>query len=224
LQLALNWNIGEESSNAPKEREVFSNFIKKLDPYNHPIVSHSASTGEQREEIYGPLLGQSNFDGASLNLKPEEVHDTSLEWLKRSAIAGHRWIVSNDEQQPSSLGVVPDSEDPSHDLIRKFVLWGNLMAGGRLVIPITDGSIFVPSLLTLFHLARNSGVEYYFGVSRRDKREILPHKYLLTHCFPTLAVQLPEHWWVHKVEMEGFPSHWNFTKANSFSLVNLLQI
>lgn len=99
-----------------------------MDPYSHPVVSHSVST--EKEATYSPLLGLSTFDGASLNGEPDDVFDTTLEWVQRSASAGHKWIVSSDEQSPPSQGVAPDSMDPLHDSIRQNVLWGNIMAGG----------------------------------------------------------------------------------------------
>lgn len=140
LQLALHWNLGEESSNTPKEREAFTKYFKKIDPYGHPVVSHSFSSPEGQEETYGPLLGVPTFDGVSLNIVPEVVHETTLEWLGRSANAGQKWVVTNDEQNHPSIGVAPDADDPSHDVIRKNVLYGNLLAGG-------------------------GGVEYYYGYS-----------------------------------------------------------
>ena len=68
-----------------------------------------------------------------------------------SAAAKRPWVVANDEQNPADLGVPPDpgyagstgnaeTKDGTYNLhdIRKYTLWGNLMAGG-------------------------AGVEYYFG-------------------------------------------------------------
>ncbi len=49
-----------------------------------------------------------------------------------------QWVVCSDELGPHWMGVMPDSDDPDHDTIRKEALWGNLMAGG-------------------------AGVEWYFG-------------------------------------------------------------
>jgi hypothetical protein len=91
-------------------------------------VSHSVST--LKEGTYGPLLGRQSFDGASLNGEPSDVFDVTLEWVQRSASAGHKWIVSSDEQSPPSQGVAPDIIDPLQDSIRQNVLWGNIMAGG----------------------------------------------------------------------------------------------
>jgi len=66
------------------------------------------------------------------------VFGDTLEWRDESEAAGRKWVVANDEQGGANSGVVPDANDPSHDVIRKNVLWGNIMAGG-------------------------AGVEYYFG-------------------------------------------------------------
>jgi len=57
---------------------------------------------------------------------------------QRSAEAGRKWAIFGDEQNPADKGVLPDADDPSHDIPRKRGLWGNLMGGG-------------------------AGVEWYFG-------------------------------------------------------------
>ena len=57
---------------------------------------------------------------------------------QRSAEAGRKWAIFADEQGPASKGVLPDADDPAHDIPRKLGLWGNLMGGG-------------------------AGVEWYFG-------------------------------------------------------------
>jgi len=134
--LALHWNLGEENTNSIAQLESFANFFKELDPYDHPIVVHTFPG--QKETVYGPLVGFSNLDGASLQSSPSNVFSDTLEWRDRSAVGGHSWVVACDEQGNAQTGVVPDSVDPNHDVIRENVLWGNIMAGG-------------------------AGVEYYFG-------------------------------------------------------------
>ena len=120
--------VGEENTNTAQQREQFSDYIKSVDPYNHPIVSHSIST--EKEETYAPLLGRPTFDGASLNAEQQDVFAHTLEWVQRSAASDHKWIVTSDEQGSKTVGVVPDSLDPLHNNIRMNVLWGNIMAGG----------------------------------------------------------------------------------------------
>jgi Putative collagen-binding domain of a collagenase len=88
---------------------------------------------------YGPLLGLDTFDGASLQSDNSSlVFNETLEWVQRSANSGRKWVVASDEIGHWKIGVKPDNIDPTHDEIRKDVLWGNIMAGG-------------------------AGVQYYYG-------------------------------------------------------------
>jgi hypothetical protein len=65
-------------------------------------------------------------------------HHVTTTLRQRSADAGRKWAIFCDEQTDASHGVLPDADDPTHDIPRKLGLWGNLMGGG-------------------------SGVEWYFG-------------------------------------------------------------
>jgi Putative collagen-binding domain of a collagenase len=97
------------------------------------------TTKVTKDADYGPLLGLNTFDGASLQIsRPFRVFNETLQWVQNSANSGHKWVVANDEQGPPFEGVTPDDIDPTHDDVRKDVLWGNVMAGG-------------------------AGVEYYYG-------------------------------------------------------------
>jgi hypothetical protein len=148
--LALNWNLGEENTQTTEQQRDMAAYIRDLDPYNHLRVIHTYP-GEQ-DRVYMPLLGdQSALTGASLQNNWNQTHARTLKWVLESAKAGKPWVVANDEQGPADLGVPPDpgyqgfsgvaqegkNKYDLHD-IRKYTLWGNLMAGG-------------------------AGVEYYFG-------------------------------------------------------------
>ena len=94
------------------------------------------------------------MSGLSLQNEWDEVHHLTKKWIRESQAAGHPWVCANDEQGPASIGVPPDPDFPGKnteeytiDDIRKYTLWGNLMAGG-------------------------AGVEYYFGyqVAENDLR------------------------------------------------------
>src|SRR5262245_49972520 len=41
--LGLIWNLGEENDNLPSERMAFADWIRALDPYDHPIALHDHS-------------------------------------------------------------------------------------------------------------------------------------------------------------------------------------
>jgi len=126
---ALVWNLGEENTNTPVQRRAFAEYIRGLDPYDHPIVIHTFPS--KRQEVYSDLLGYATLDGPSLQLSDmRETYGETLKWMTRSRERGRPWFVCLDEIGPPSIGVKPDSEDPDHDDVRRYALWGNLMAGG----------------------------------------------------------------------------------------------
>jgi hypothetical protein len=161
--LALNWNIGEEDTQSTGEVRDMAAYLRATDPYRHLIVLHTFPP--EQDKVYSPLLGDRDaLTGVSLQNSWKAAHQRTLQWLRASAEKGHPWVVANDEQNPAGLGVPPDAgynghngiaietdkkkEDAAvgdvrdkgytaHD-IRKYTLWGTLMAGG-------------------------AGVEYYFG-------------------------------------------------------------
>lgn len=135
--LGVTWNLGEENTNTSAQRAAFADYFNAIDPYFHLIAVHTYP--KDRDTIYTGLLGNELISGASLQLEsPSIVHDQTLKWVKKSAAAGAKWVVSVDELGPASTGVVPDANDPAHETIVHRVLWGSLLAGG-------------------------AGVEWYFG-------------------------------------------------------------
>ncbi|MEM0914549.1 MAG: DUF5060 domain-containing protein [Planctomycetota bacterium] len=146
--LALNWNLGEENTQPAAQQRAMAEYIRELDPYDHHMVIHSYPN--QQDKVYRPLLGdQSELTGASLqNSHVNRVHEHTLKWVKASEEAGRPWVVAFDEAGNAQIGSVPPDPgfqgfNPADSFVtiddtRKYVLWGNLMAGG-------------------------GGVEYYFG-------------------------------------------------------------
>jgi len=145
--LAVTWNIGEENGPASwtpvgqttEDRKDMMTFIRITNPWNSFIVVHTHSADPDHTALIEPFLGFDDLDGPSLQLHtPDIVHDFTKKWISLSAEQGKQWVVCLDEIGPYWMGVMPDETDPSHDTIRREVLWGNLMAGG-------------------------AGVEWYFG-------------------------------------------------------------
>jgi hypothetical protein len=144
---ALNWNLGEEfSAYQDPDRQTrlknYADYIKALDPYDHPVVVHTYPG--QRDRVYSPLLGFENFDGPSIQLggmSDTEASDAVQTWLTQSAEAGQLWNVSIDEPGNAQAGLRPDSDD-NHDEARE-VLWSVFFGGG-------------------------DGLEWYFGYSYPD--------------------------------------------------------
>jgi hypothetical protein len=134
--LALVWNLGEENNTPDADRKEIAAYIRSLDPYNHPITVHTQANVTLK--FYSDLLGNENFEATSIQSDFNNFHDEAVVLRKRSAEAGRKWAIFYDEQGPASRGVLPDGDDPTHDIVRKQGLWGNLMGGG-------------------------AGVEWYFG-------------------------------------------------------------
>lgn len=151
-ELALNWNLGEENTQNPDQQRAMAQYIRDTDPYMHHIVIHTFPDWQDR--VYQPLLGdKSLLTGASLQNSWSTDHQRVLYWIREADKTGKSWVVTNDEQGPHYTGVPPDSGYAGFDGIarpesgsvpytiddiRKYTLWGVLMAGG-------------------------AGVEYYFG-------------------------------------------------------------
>lgn len=148
---ALVWNLGEENGPADfspdgqnaKQQKAMSDYLKQSDPYHHPVVIHTHSTLKGKEEVLTPLLGHKPLDGLSFQVdNPRRVHKEVIQWKEHAEKSGHSWLIAMDEIGKWDTGVLPDSEDPDHDLLRHRVLWGSLMAGA-------------------------SGVEWYFGAKQQ---------------------------------------------------------
>lgn len=134
--LALVWNLGEENNTPDADRKKIASYIRALDSYNHPITVHTQPNVTLK--FYNDLLGDENFEATSLQSGFHNYHKEAVSLRKLSADAGRKWAIFYDEQGPANKGVLPDADDPTHNLARKKGLWGNLMGGG-------------------------AGVEWYFG-------------------------------------------------------------
>ena len=145
--LGVVWNLGEENSATPEQIKDYANFFRDWDAYDHPIVSQANGTLRAHDRYYTPLLGFSNFDGASLQVglttiihtdstqdpsPPGKIHNAILKWILESKNSGHPWVVMLDEIGHWSDGIVPDgdSRDPTNQRARREGFWGTIMAGG----------------------------------------------------------------------------------------------
>ncbi|MEZ4702512.1 MAG: DUF5060 domain-containing protein [Rhodothermales bacterium] len=139
------WNLGEENSATTAQIRDYSNFIRSVDAYDHPIVSQANGTLDAHERYYTPLLGFPNFAGASLQVGltdldsldipqslPGRIHNAVLKWVAASNAAEQPWVVTLDEIGHWSDGIVPDGDrrDPTNRRARREGFWGTLMAGG----------------------------------------------------------------------------------------------
>lgn len=133
--LALNWNLGEETTQTTAQQQAMAQFFATNDPYRHHVVLHTYPG--QQEQMYRPLLGSASaLTGTSIQINWDAVHGETLQWISESTAAGKIWVVANDEQGSANIGIPPDAGWPGYsgnitqDQVRKATLWGNLMAGG----------------------------------------------------------------------------------------------
>ncbi len=145
--LALTWNLGEENGPASwspigqndKQRKAMAKFIKNTDPYKHPILLHTHSHDPLRSKILDSILGYKYLDGLSLQQEERKLVGSVIDtWKSTSKEKNHNWLITMDEIGKWHTGALPDAEDPNHDTLRQYVLWGTLLSGG-------------------------AGVEWYFG-------------------------------------------------------------
>ncbi|MCV9389287.1 DUF5060 domain-containing protein [Reichenbachiella ulvae] len=134
--LALNWNMCEENGDWVKnhktppqfkyERLSMAGYFHDHDPYQHHIVIHN---GNMFEDILG---SNSMYTGLSIQTHHEDfhlVHPWVIEWRNKSVEAGKPWAIAVDEPGDAQHSLMPDKDDPSHDVARKNALWGGMMAG-----------------------------------------------------------------------------------------------
>ncbi len=126
---ALVWNFGEENTNTAKQIKAFGDYFHQVDPYKHPRVIHTYPN--QYDKVYTPLLGYHWVQGPSLQMgNQKKTHAETIKWINQSAEHLYQWAVCLDEIGPANTGVKPDKDDPEHNDVRYYSLWGNLMAGG----------------------------------------------------------------------------------------------
>ena len=149
--LALKFNVGEENGPADftpvaqndGQRKAMVSFLKHIDPYKHPVVLHTHSHEPARTNVLDSILGYKDLDGLSLQVDKREGAAKVVEkWKQKAKEAQHDWIITMDEIGMWHTGAVSDSLDPTHDSLRRYVLWGTLLSGA-------------------------AGVEWYFGANSK---------------------------------------------------------
>jgi hypothetical protein len=130
--LGMRFNLGEELKQTGPQQAVASKYLKNLDPYNTIIVGHSSHRREKQVEVFEHLLGNKNYDGPNYQLHENEKKDhlDIIMWRDRSAEAGHKWIVANDE----SWGI--DNTSSGEKRMLTYV-WRTHMAGAEGMLQYT---------------------------------------------------------------------------------------
>jgi len=119
----LVWNIGEENTNKINANvnlpSDFAAYIRSLDPYDHPIGIHSGN-GDSVLGMAADFYGDPNFEFMSMQADIADYADYSQQIVSASALAGRKFVVWADEQNPG--------EDDSN-AYRKLGAWSAYMGG-----------------------------------------------------------------------------------------------
>ena len=97
--LGMRFNLGEEMKQTGPQQAAASKYLKDLDPYNTLVCGHSSHKREAQVKIFEHLLGNKYYDGPNYQLheKDKKDHLDLILWREKSAAAGQKWIVANDE-------------------------------------------------------------------------------------------------------------------------------
>lgn len=125
----LQWDLGEENDFGAAKHAQFASFIKSVDPYDHPLTTHTKSN--QWDNFYEPLRGNADFDMTGFqggNFRFGQPENEIEEWRRKSDESGVRWVISVDEPQK----IENDKTDPNNGYPhgRTDFLWPIYLSGG----------------------------------------------------------------------------------------------
>lgn len=122
--LAIKWNLSEENDFSVGHLIDFAEYIDFVDPYDHPITVH---TKPNSFHDYEALKGNSLFSATSIQYDPDQAQDFVEQWRRASELAGHKWVIDMDENNPWYQGLT----DQNADDLRKRVLYDVYFSGGH---------------------------------------------------------------------------------------------
>lgn len=124
---ASQWNLGEENDYSHSLREDFAEYLKAVDPYDHPVTNHTKSN---QYGTYTAFLGNEDIDMTSFQGGTSNVSlfDLIEDWREQSAAAGVPWAVSFDE--PQKIENDPNDQNAGYPFGRRAKMWPTLMGGG----------------------------------------------------------------------------------------------
>lgn len=131
--LALEWNLCEEYNLqfnfGPDRIRDFADYVKAVDPYDHPITVHSA--GDPLEKLRF-TFGDERFSLTSIQLNQRPIHEVTEAFRQATSRSGRPLPAALDEftvdrgQQQSH---VPVDDADGH---RKEKLWPTYLSGGMI--------------------------------------------------------------------------------------------
>ena len=100
--LAIKWNICEETDYTPSEVKAFAGYIRQVDPYDHPIATHSNTLPSSGNlSLWSNLLGDARISMSSIQGFGKDAGKHVEKWRQDSAASGRKWVIDHDEQNES---------------------------------------------------------------------------------------------------------------------------
>ena len=121
--LAIKWNLGEENDYDVWLLGLMADYLRFVDPYDHPIGVH---THADDFSDYEQLLGDPRFSITSIQYTNALAGPYVEDWRAMSAAAGVPWVLDLDENGTPEDGV----SDTNAAQFRKEVLYDVLLSGG----------------------------------------------------------------------------------------------
>jgi len=137
--LALEWNLCEEYNLnfafGPKRVRAFADYVRAIDPYDHPVTVHSA--GDPVEELRF-TYGDPRFSLTSIQLNQRPIHDVTEAIRSATRQAGRPLPVSLDEftlDRGQRASHIPVDDAEGH---RREKIWPTYFSGGMIEIILDD--------------------------------------------------------------------------------------
>jgi len=137
--LALEWNLCEEYNIkfdfGPHRVRAFADYVRAVDPYDHPITVHSA--GDPLEALRF-TFGDERFSLTSIQLGQRQIDELTEQFREATARSGRPLPVSMDEftiDKDQEKGWIPVDDAQRW---RKEKLWPTYLSGGNIEFILGD--------------------------------------------------------------------------------------
>jgi PelA/Pel-15E family pectate lyase len=137
--VALEWNLCEEYNLnfnfGPERIRAFADYIRAVDPYDHPITVHSA--GDPVEQLRF-TFGDPRFSMTSIQLNQRPIHEVTQAIRSATRDAGRPLPVSLDEftlDRGQRASHIPVDDADGH---RREKLWPTYFSGGMIEFILGD--------------------------------------------------------------------------------------
>lgn len=168
--LALQWNLCEEYNLnfnfGPERIRAFADYIRALDPFDHPITVHSAG---DPVEMLRFTYGDQRFGMTSIQLNQRPIHEVTEAIWRETKNAGRPLPVSLDEftlDRGQRASHIPVDDADGH---RREKIWPTYFSGGMIEFILED-------LLRTdnFKTPQREALWRYLWYARRFMEEQLP--------------------------------------------------